>query len=30
MNGFIFVNEMGQYAVPGLSTGHGPTREVIN
>ena len=28
--GFVFVNELGQYAVPGLSSDHGPTREVIN
>lgn len=28
--GFIFVNEHGEYATPGLSSGHGPTREIIN
>lgn len=27
--GFIFVNEVGQYAVTTLSSGFGPTREVI-
>lgn len=30
IQGFIFINELGQYAVPGLSWGHGPTREIIN
>ncbi len=28
--GFIFLNSLGQYAVLGLSSGHGPTREIIN
>lgn len=28
--GFIFVNEHGEYATPGLSSGHGPTREIVN
>lgn len=28
--GFIFLNSLGQYAIPGMSTGHGGTREVIN
>ena len=30
LQGFIFINELGQYAVPGLSSGFGPAREVIN
>lgn len=27
--GFIFVNELGQYAVTGVSFDHGPSREVV-
>lgn len=30
IQGFIFINELGQYAVPSLSFSHGPTREIIN
>lgn len=29
IQGFIFINELGQYAVPSLSFDHGPRREVI-
>lgn len=28
--GFVFINELGQYAVPSLSNGFGPAREIIN
>ena len=30
IQGFIFINELGQYAVTGLSHTHGGTRETIN
>lgn len=29
MQGFVFINERGQYAVPIISMDHGPKREVI-
>lgn len=29
IQGFIFINELGQYAVPTISISHGPTREII-